>query len=95
VTVIVDDHSRAVPGYTVFLGDPTALQTALALRQAIWRQADPAWSVRVLPAALQRFHQRPHGAGLRRREGAADLQHTGTTPPTRILQLLAATAHAR
>jgi len=37
LTVILDDKSRAVAGYTVFLGDPTALQTALALRQAIWR----------------------------------------------------------
>src|SRR5664279_4562221 len=26
LTVILDDHSRAVAGYTVFLGDPTALQ---------------------------------------------------------------------
>ncbi len=42
MTVILDDKSRAVAGYTVFLGDPTALQTALALRQAIWRKADPA-----------------------------------------------------
>ena len=56
LTVIVDDHSRAVPGYTVFLGDPTALQTALALRQAIWRKADPAWPVCGLPAALYSDH---------------------------------------
>jgi len=52
LTVIVDDHSRAVPGNTVFLGDPTALQTALALRQAIWRKTDPAWPVCGHPAAL-------------------------------------------
>ena len=56
LTVIVDDHSRAVPGYTVFLGDPTALQTALALRQAIWRKTDPAWPVCGLPAALYGDH---------------------------------------
>jgi len=41
--VILDDHSWAVAGYTVFLGDPSAMQTALALRQAIWRKQDPAW----------------------------------------------------
>ena len=35
LTVILDDRSRAIPGYTVFVGDPSALQTALALRQAI------------------------------------------------------------
>ena len=52
LTVILDDHSRAAAGYTVFLGDPSAWQTALALRQAIWRKADPAWPVCGLPAAL-------------------------------------------
>lgn len=29
LTVILDDHSRAVTGDTVFLGDPSSLQTAL------------------------------------------------------------------
>ena len=56
LTVILDDHSRAVAGYTVFLGDPTALQTALALRQAIWRKTDPAWPVCGLPAVLYSDH---------------------------------------
>jgi putative transposase len=56
LTVILDDHSRAVAGYTVFLGDPTALQTALALRQAVWRKADPGWTVCGLPAALYSDH---------------------------------------
>ena len=52
LTVVLDDRSRAVAGYTVFLGDPSAWQTALALRQAIWRKTDPAWPVCGLPAAL-------------------------------------------
>ena len=30
LTIILDDYSRAVAGYTIFLGAPTALQTALA-----------------------------------------------------------------
>ena len=47
LTVILDDHSRAIPGYTVFLGDPTTAQTALALRQAIWRKPDPGWQCAV------------------------------------------------
>lgn len=42
LTVIEDVHSRAVAGHTVFLGDPTSLQNALALRQAIWRKPDPS-----------------------------------------------------
>lgn len=56
LTVILDDHSRAVPGYTVFLGDPSMLQTALALRQAVWRKTDPAWPVCGLPAVLYSDH---------------------------------------
>lgn len=52
LTLILDDRSRAVAGYTVFLGDPSAWQTGLALRQAIWRKPDPAWPLCGLPAAL-------------------------------------------
>ena len=57
---MVDGTSRRpLPGdrrFTVFLGDPTALQTALALRQAIWRKGDPAWQVCGLPAVLYSDH---------------------------------------
>jgi len=56
LTVILDDHSRAIAGYTVFLGEPTAVQTALALRQAVWRKTDPAWQVCGLPATLYSDH---------------------------------------
>jgi putative transposase len=56
LTVILDDHSRAVPGYALNLTDPSALQTALALRQAIWRKADPAWHVCGIPAILYSDH---------------------------------------
>ena len=38
LTLIEDDHSRAVAGYAVNLGAPSALTTALAFRQAIWRK---------------------------------------------------------
>jgi len=56
LTVILDDHSRAVAGYVVFLEAPSALQTALALRHAIWRKADPAWPVCGLPDVLYTDH---------------------------------------
>jgi len=45
LTVIKDDYSRAIAGYAVNLGAPSALQTALALRQAIWRKTEPGWHV--------------------------------------------------
>lgn len=35
LTVVLDDHSRAVPGYSNTLGAPSTLGTFLALRQAI------------------------------------------------------------
>jgi len=56
LTVVLDDHSRAVAGYTVFLGDPTAEQTALALHRAAGRKTNPAWPVMGLPDVLYSDH---------------------------------------
>jgi putative transposase len=39
LTTVVDDHSRAVAGYMVFLGAPCVLNTCLALRHA----QQPCW----------------------------------------------------
>jgi putative transposase len=56
LTVVLDDCSRAVAGYTVFLGAPSALNLSLALRQAIWRKADPGWAVHGIPDVLYADH---------------------------------------
>lgn len=56
LTVVLDDCSRAVAGYSVFLGAPSALNLSLALRQAIWRKSDPAWAVHGLPSVLYVDH---------------------------------------
>ena len=56
LTLVLDDHSRAVAGYSLFLGAPSALNLSLALRQAIWRKADPAWAVHGLPDVLHVDH---------------------------------------
>ena len=56
LTVVIADHSRVVAGYTVFLGDPTAEQTALALHQAVRAKANPAWPVMGLPDVLYSDH---------------------------------------
>lgn len=56
LTTVIDDHSRAVAGYMVFLGAPSSLQTSLALRQAIWRKLDPQWPVSGIPDALYVDH---------------------------------------
>jgi putative transposase len=52
LTVILDDYSRAVAGYFLFFEAPSAAQTALALRQAIWRKDDPRWHVCGIPDVL-------------------------------------------
>jgi putative transposase len=72
LTVIEDDYSRAIAGYAVNLGAPSALQTALALRQAVWRKAEPGWHVCGIPAV---FHT-DHGSDFTSRhmkQAAADL----------------------
>ncbi|MFF3437586.1 Mu transposase C-terminal domain-containing protein [Streptosporangium sp. NPDC002721] len=56
LTVIEDDYSRAIAGYAVNLSAPSALMTALAFRQAIWRKAEPDWHVCGIPEALHVDH---------------------------------------
>ncbi|WP_412734307.1 Mu transposase C-terminal domain-containing protein [Krasilnikovia sp. MM14-A1259] len=56
LTVIEDDHSRAIAGYAVNLGAPSAIQTALALRQAIWRKGEPGWHVCGIPGTFYTDH---------------------------------------
>ncbi len=49
LTIVEDDYSRAAAGYAVHLGAPSALNTALAFRQAIWRKDHPDWHVCGIP----------------------------------------------
>ena len=53
------DRGRPLPaiaGYAVNLDAPSALQTALALRQAIWRKSEPGWHVCGIPDAFYTDH---------------------------------------
>lgn len=56
LTVVLDDHSRSAAGYTVFIGTPTAEQTALALHQAVNRKTHPDWPICGLPDVLYSDH---------------------------------------
>ncbi|MBG6182038.1 putative transposase [Arthrobacter sp. CAN_A1] len=56
LTVILDDYSRAVCGYMVFLGAPSAMNTALALRQGIWPKNDSGWPMCGIPDVLYVDH---------------------------------------
>ena len=52
LTVIMDDHSRAIAGFMFTYDSPSAAQTALALRQAIWRKAEAHWIISGIPETL-------------------------------------------
>lgn len=56
LTTVMDDFSRAICGYMLFTGAPSAMNTALALRQAIWRKDAPAWAMCGLPDVLHVDH---------------------------------------
>lgn len=52
LTVVLDDYSRAVAGYFLSLEAPSSLNTALDLRQAIWRKTEASWQVCGIPEVL-------------------------------------------
>jgi putative transposase len=56
LTIIFDDYSRAVAGYLLSFLAPSAIQTSLALRQAIWRKPHPGWHVFGIPQVLYTDH---------------------------------------
>ncbi len=56
LTAVEDDYSRAIAGWRLSLDPPTALHTALALRDAIGRSADPRTQVCGIPDAFYTDH---------------------------------------
>jgi putative transposase len=56
LTIVIDDYSRALAGYLLFFGAPSTIQTALALRQAIWRKSQPGWHICGIPQVLYTDH---------------------------------------
>jgi len=56
LTVIEDDYSRAIASFRLTFAEPTALTTALALRQAIWYKEDPHWQICGIPSVFYTDH---------------------------------------
>jgi putative transposase len=56
LTIVLDDYSRAVAGYLLSFEPPSAIQTALALRQAIWRKPQAGWHTCGIPQVLYIDH---------------------------------------
>jgi putative transposase len=56
LTVIEDDYSRCIAGYYLSFQHPNTLNTALTLHQAIWRKAEPRWSICGIPDIFYTDH---------------------------------------
>jgi putative transposase len=56
LTVIMDDYSRAIAGFRLSFQAPSAIQTALTLRQAIWRKPFPNWKIAGIPDVFYSDH---------------------------------------
>jgi putative transposase len=54
--VIIDDYSRTIASFRVGFEAPSALGTALALRQGIWRKQDPHWQICGIPDVFYTDH---------------------------------------
>jgi putative transposase len=52
LTAVIDDYSRAIAGYYLSFDPPSSLRTSLALRQGIWRKAEPHWQICGIPDVL-------------------------------------------
>jgi putative transposase len=59
LTIVIDDHSRAIAAYRISTGAPSALQTALALRNAIWRKSEAGWTICGMPNSSRRNSMTP------------------------------------
>jgi len=56
LTAIEDDYSRELAGYRLGWGAPSALQTALTLRDAIRVKDDPRWLIHGIPECFYTDH---------------------------------------
>lgn len=52
LSLVVDDYSRAIAGYFLSTSAPSAINTALALKQAIWHKEDTRWVICGIPEIL-------------------------------------------
>jgi putative transposase len=56
LTIILDDYSRAVAGYALSFSAPSAIQTALAFRNAIWHKERSDWEICGIPDIFYTDH---------------------------------------
>jgi putative transposase len=56
LTIIIDDCSRMIMAFSLFVGAPSAIQTALTLRNAIWYKQEKDWPACGIPETLYTDH---------------------------------------
>lgn len=56
LTTIIDDFSRAICGYYLSYDSPNSVNTALSLKQAIWKKDNPEWQICGVPKVLYTDH---------------------------------------
>ncbi|WP_235026308.1 transposase family protein [Glutamicibacter sp. JC586] len=56
LSIVLDDYSRAIVGYSLNAKAPSAQQSALALHHAISRKDNPLWPIYGLPNVLYTDH---------------------------------------
>lgn len=56
ITTIIDDYSRAIMSIFISFDAPSSLNTALALRRAIWKKDELSWVVCGIPQILYTDH---------------------------------------
>lgn len=56
LTTVIDDYSRAIAGRFLTIEAPSSLNTALALRLAIWKKKNPSWEICGIPNILYTDH---------------------------------------
>lgn len=56
LSTVIDDYSRAITGYLLSFQAPSALQTSLVFRQAIWRKTEANWRVCGIPEIFYTDH---------------------------------------
>lgn len=56
LTTIIDDYSRAISGKYLSFEPPSSINTALALRHAIWKKKNTDWEICGVPSILYTDH---------------------------------------
>jgi putative transposase len=56
LTIVFDDYSRSIAGYQLSFLAPSAIKTALAIRQAIWHKKEYNWYICGIPTILYTDH---------------------------------------